>query len=78
MDVKGVGKSKQWQGKAKEGQPAHQTPQARPGKAAKANNEGKADRNTETPPEEEEGTAGDEPGCNPTPEDLRLQEVYGD
>ena len=29
-------------------------------------------------PEEGEGTAGDEPGYNPTPEDLHLQEVYGD
>ena len=25
-----------------------------------------------------EGESGDEPGYNPTPEDLRLQEVYGD
>ena len=32
----------------------------------------------ETPPEEGEGTAGDKPGYNPTPEDLRLQEVYGE
>ena len=32
----------------------------------------------ETPPEEGEGTAGDLPGYTPTPEDLRLQEVYGD
>ena len=25
-----------------------------------------------------EGESGDEPGYNPTPEDLRLREVYGD
>ena len=60
----------------KEGQPAHQTPQLLTGKAAKANVEGKADRNTETTPVEGEGTARDDPGYNPTPEDLRLREVY--
>ena len=27
---------------------------------------------------EVKGTEGDDPGYNPTPEDLRLQEVYGD
>ena len=31
-----------------------------------------------TTPSEGEGTAGDEPGYTPTPDDLRLQEVYGD
>ena len=44
----------------------------------KENNKGKSDGNTETPPEEGEGTAGYEPGYNPTLEDLRLREVYGD
>ena len=36
------------------------------------------DRATATPPEDGEGTAGDVPGYQPTPEDLRLWEVYGD
>ena len=31
----------------------------------------------ETPTEEGEGEVGDDPGCNLTPEDLRLREVYG-
>ena len=31
-----------------------------------------------TTPVEGEGAAGDEPGYNPTPEDLRLWEVYGE
>ena len=72
-----MGKRKPRQEKAKEGQPTHQTPRAPPGKAAKANGEGKADGNMERPPEEGEGAAGDEPGYTPTPEDLHIQEVYG-
>ena len=35
-------------------------------------------RETETPPEDGEGTAGDVPGYEPTLEDLCLREVYGD
>ena len=36
------------------------------------------DRATTTPPEDGEGTSGDVPGYQPTPEDLHLREVYGD
>ena len=36
------------------------------------------DRATAKPPEDGEGAAGDVPGYQPTPEDLRLREVYGD
>ena len=53
-------------------------PQTRPGRAEKETGDGKADRNKATIPVEGEGTARDDPGYNPTPEDLRLQEVYGD
>ena len=35
-------------------------------------------RETETPPEDGKGSKGDMPRYQPTPEDLRLQEVYGD
>ena len=77
---KGTGKRKRRRGKPKEGKPAQQTMQARPGRAAQVKGEDKSDgiKETETPPEEGEGTAGDEPGYNLTPEDLRLQEFYGD
>ena len=34
-------------------------------------------RETEMPPEDVEGTAGDVPGYQPTLEDLRIREVYG-
>ena len=46
----------------------------------KAEVEGKSNRNTETetPKEEGKGTTGDDPGYNPTLEDLHLREVYGD
>ena len=74
----GSGKRKQCLVKAKGGQTTHQTPQTRPRRAAKEIGEGKADGNTATTTMEVKGTAGDEPGYNPTPEDLRLQEVYGD
>ena len=76
-DTKGMGKRKRRQGKSKGGQPTHQTPRTQPGRAEKERGEGKASRNTTTPLEGE-GTVGDEPGYTPTPEDLRLQEVYGD
>ena len=77
---RGRGSASGGEKKTKEGQLAHQTTQARPGETAKAKGEGKSDGNkeTKTPPEEGEGTAGDEPGYNPTPEDLRLREVYRD
>ena len=39
---------------------------------------GKADGNTETTPVEGTGTAGDELGYTPTPENLCCWEVYGD
>ena len=35
-------------------------------------------REMDTPPEDGEGTAGDVPGYQPTPEELRLREVYED
>ena len=44
----------------------------------KGENKSARSRETETPPEDGEGTAGDVPGYQPTPEDLRLWEVYGD
>ena len=62
----------------KGGQPTHQTPRAQLGRAAKDIGEGKADGNTAKTPVEGEGTARDEPGYTPTPEDLRLREVCGD
>ena len=64
--------------KSEGGEPTHQTPQAQPRKAVKDVGKGKADRNTVTSPVKGKGTAGDEPGYNPTPEDLRLREVYVD
>ena len=45
---------------------------------AKGNGDRKSDGNTETPPKEGKETAGDDPGYNPTLEDLRLLEVYAD
>ena len=73
----GTGKRKRRQGKVKGGQPTQQTPRTRPGRAEKERCEGKASGHTSTPLEGE-GTAGDETGYTPTPEDLCLQEVYGD
>ena len=46
MEGKGEEKCKRRQIKEKEGQPAHQTPRARLGKATKANGKGKSDGNT--------------------------------
>ena len=43
----------------------------------KERGDGNAGRHTTTP-SEVEGTTGDEPGYTPTPEDLRLREVYKD
>ena len=79
-DTEGTGtvKRKRRRGGVKGGQPSHQTPRMRPGRAAKEMGEGKAGGNTATTPLEGERTAGDEPGYTPTPEDLHLQEVYGD
>ena len=59
---------------------AKHTTRARTGKTAQGKGKEKSAGNTETetPPEEGEGTAGDMPGYNPTPEDLCLREVYGD
>ena len=59
---------------------AKHTTRARTGKTAQGKGKEKSAGNTETetPPEEGEGMAGDVPGYNPTPEDLRLREVYGD
>ena len=74
----GTGKLTWRRGKAKGGQPTHQTVQARPGRASKEIGKDKEDRNMATTPVEGEGAAGNEPGYNPTPEDLRLREVYGD
>ena len=39
---------------------------------------GKGDTDSTGVPEEGEGGSGDMPGYVPTPEDLRLREVYGD
>ena len=36
------------------------------------------DKATTTPYEDGEGTTGNVPGYQPTPEDLRLREIYGD
>ena len=74
----GDGETKAAGGKVKGGQPSHQTPRTRPGRAANEIGEGKAGGNTATTPLEGEGTAGDDPGYTLTPEDLRLREVYRD
>ena len=49
----------------------------RPGRAEKERGDGKAGSHKRTP-SEGEGTSEYEPVYTPTPEDLRLQEVYGD
>ena len=46
--------------------------------AGKGEEKSSGSRETETPPEDGEGKVGDVPGYNPTPEDLRLWEVYRD
>ena len=76
---KGEGKRKRQWGKLN-GDAAQRTTRARTGTEATRKGEDKSDgiRETETPPEDDEGTAGDVPGYKPTPEDLRLREVYGD
>ena len=76
---KGAGKRKRQRGKPKEDAEQHTT-RARTGKKAPGKGEDKlaGSRETEMPQEDGEGTAGDVPGYNPTPEDLRLREVYGD
>ena len=47
------------------------------GRAEKERDDGNAGGHTKTS-SKGEGTAGDDPGYTHTPEDLRLQEVYGD
>ena len=46
----GTGKRKWWRGKVKRGQPTHQTPQMRQGRAAKEIGEVKVGGNTATTP----------------------------
>ena len=72
-----MGKSKRQRGKAKGGHLMQQTPWMQPGREEKEIGDLKAGRHTTTP-SEGEGTAGDEPGYTPTPEYLRLWEVYRD
>ena len=48
------------------------------GKAAKEVGKGKVDRSTEMTPTEGEEKEEEDPGYNPTLEDLRLREVYRD
>ena len=73
----GMGKSKRQRGKAKGGHLMQQTPWMQPGREEKEIGDLKAGRHTTTH-SEGEGTAGDEPGYTPTPEYLRLWEVYRD
>ena len=72
-----TGKHKWRQGRKMGGHQTHQMPRMRPGRAEKEIGKGKASRNT-TAPLEVKRTAGDKPGYTPIPEDLRIQEVYGD
>ena len=73
----GTGKRKRQREKAKGGQPMQQTPRTQPGRAEKHRGKEEASDHTTTP-WKGKGTAGDEPGYTPTPEDLRLREVYKD
>ena len=56
------------------------TTRARTGKEATGEREDKSagDRATATQLDDGNGTAGDVPGYQPTPEDLRLRDFYGD
>ena len=76
----GTGKCKRRRGETKGLQPTQQTqqrPRTQTGREEKERGDGKAGRHMTTPVEVE-GMVGNEPGYTPTPEDLRLREVYGD
>ena len=47
-------------------------------KTGKGEDKSARGRETETPPEDGDGISDDVPGYQPTPEDLRLREVYRD
>ena len=76
---KGSGKRKRRRGKTKKVAAQHTT-RARTGTTAQGKGKEKSagGRETEKTLEKGEGTAGEVPRYNPTPEDLRIQEVYGD
>ena len=76
---KGEGKRKRRRGRLKESA-TPRTTRARKGREATGEGEAKStgDKTTLVPSEDGEGTAGNVPGYQPTPEDLRLREVYGD
>ena len=77
--VEGEGKRKRRRGRLKENAATRTTrAQTRTEATGKGEDKSAGGRETETPPEEGEGTAGEVPGYKPTAEDLGLREIYGD